>query len=275
MIIWQCDFYRISVSGNIKTPSWMLFISDTKGNKIYTADCLQTEANSSWLIEQLKIASKGHLPDKIQIFRPQIVGLFKTATETLSIKLETTRRTTGVKKNIAEAIDDSSTPINHKYLILDKPPPQPLPEFIWGDNWSFVSIPAGDIINFVQDRPIPFQDIPESLFPINLGIASNIAIPGIVVYGGKNSLSLCRWLQEQKPVALNYIPNEADLSGGLVLESGLVDRWIFNTFEDATVAKAAKNYEANKQTSKGLHFLVIQPDDSGMTYTGFWLLKDE
>ena len=275
MIIWQCDFYRISVSGDTKTPSWMLFISDVKGNKIYTADCLQTEANSSWLIEQLKIASKGHLPDKIQIFRPQIVGLFKTATETLSIKLETTRRTTGVKKIIAEAIDNSSSPINNKYLALDKPPPQPLPEFIWGDNWSFVSIAAGDIINFIQDRPIPFQDIPESLFPINLGIASTITIPGIVVYGGKNSFSLCRWLQEQKPVALNYIPNEIDLSGGLVLESGLVDRWIFNTFEDATVAKAAKNYEANKQTSKGLHFLVIQPDDSGMTYTGFWLLKDE
>ncbi|NEQ67039.1 MAG: DUF1092 family protein, partial [Symploca sp. SIO2D2] len=24
----------------------------------------------------------------------------------------------------------------------------------------------------------------------------------------------------------------------------------------------------------GLHFLLVQPDDSGMTYTGFWLLQN-
>ncbi len=276
MVIWQCDFYHIPVSQATEKPSWLLIISDPEGNEIYTAKCLQTEATSSWLIEQLRQAGKGHLPEKIQIFRPQIVGLFTIATEALSIELEATRRTRGLKQRIGQYLVDNSLSLtSNKYLALEQPPPQPLPESLWGENWSFVSIAAGEIINFVEDRPIPFQEIPESLLPINLGIASNVVVPGIVVYGGRNSFSLCRWLQEQKPVALNYIPTEIGQSGGLVLESGLVDRWIFNTFEDPSVAQAARSYEDNKQISEGLHFLLIQPDDSGMTYTGFWLLKDE
>ncbi|MDJ0745359.1 MAG: Tab2/Atab2 family RNA-binding protein [Xenococcaceae cyanobacterium MO_167.B27] len=276
MVIWQCDFYHIPVSQAKEKPSWLLFISDPDGNQIHTGKCLQAEANSSWLIEQLRQAGKGNLPEKIQIFRPQIVGLFKTATEALSIELESTRRTRTLKQKIRQYMDDNfSTLSGNKYFALDKPPPQPLPESLWGENWSFVSIAAGEITNFIEDRPIPFKEIPESLLPMNLGIASNVVVPGIVVYGGRNSFSLCRWLQEQKPVALNYIPTEIGQSGGLVLESGLVDRWIFNTFEDESVAQAAKSYEDNKQISDGLHFLLIQPDDSGMTYTGFWLLKDE
>jgi hypothetical protein len=52
-----------------------------------------------------------------------------------------------------------------------------------------------------------------------------------------------------------------------------VDRWILVTFEDAEVAQAAQVYEQRKQQSQGLHFLLVQPDDSGITYTGFWLLQ--
>ncbi len=62
---------------------------------------------------------------------------------------------------------------------------------------------------------------------------------------------------------------------GLILESGLVDRWVMATFEDAEVMDAAKTFEVRKQLAKGLHFLLVQPDDSGMTFSGFWLLKAE
>jgi len=59
-----------------------------------------------------------------------------------------------------------------------------------------------------------------------------------------------------------------------VLESGLVDRWILATFTDAEVTTAGKLYQQRKRLSHGLHFLVVQPDKSGMTYSGFWLLQD-
>jgi hypothetical protein len=74
------------------------------------------------------------------------------------------------------------------------------------------------------------------------------------------------------PVALNYVAGAPD---GLILEAGLVDRWIIATFEDPEVRTAATEYEQRKQDSQGLHFFLVQPDDSGMTYTGFWLLRNE
>ena len=47
-----------------------------------------------------------------------------------------------------------------------------------------------------------------------------------------------------------------------------------NTFEGEQAAKIAQDYERKKQQSQNLHFLLIQPDDSGMTHTGFWLLQE-
>lgn len=93
------------------------------------------------------------------------------------------------------------------------------------------------------------------------------------MYGAKKSMIIARWIEDQVPAFINYIPTEVNKSGGLILETGLVDRWIFNTFESELVAQAAVNYEHKKQAAKGLHFLLIQPDDSGMTSTAFWLLK--
>ena len=86
-------------------------------------------------------------------------------------------------------------------------------------------------------------------------------------------MQLARWIDRQTPAFINYIPTEVGKSGGFILETGLVDRWVFNTFESEQAAEIARNYEQNKQKSKGLHFLLVQPDDSGMTTTAFWLLK--
>jgi hypothetical protein len=71
---------------------------------------------------------------------------------------------------------------------------------------------------------------------------------------------------------LNYISGAPD---GLILEAGLVDRWIVATFEDPEVTTAAQAFEQRKKHCRGLHFLLVQPDDSGMTYSGFWLLQTE
>lgn len=83
-------------------------------------------------------------------------------------------------------------------------------------------------------------------------------------------MRLASWIQEAQPVSLNYIPGAPD---GLILEAGLIDRWIVATFEDLDVKASAKMYEQRHQMSKGLHFLLVQPDESGMTYSGFWLLQ--
>jgi hypothetical protein len=167
--------------------------------------------------------------------------------------------------------DPRYTPENYQPLAIDKPPPLPLPEHLWGEQWRMATVKAGDLIDTFADLPIPVKEIPEFITPIQLGLASTVAVPGIVIYGGRSSMQLARWLQEIKPVSISYIPGQPD---GLILEAGLCDRWVIATFEDKEVAAAAQNYQTRKQLIKGLHFLLVQPDDSGMTYSGFWLLQD-
>jgi hypothetical protein len=257
MLIWQVDFYRSPHT----QANWDLLVCDANGDFRYQASCPQSQANSTWLTSQFQLASSGKLPDKIQVFRPQSWNLVEIAANNLNIPIEATRRTTTLKL----WLETQQYPIN-----IEKLPPMPLPEKLWGERWQFASFLAGGIVDEFSDRLIPIMEIPEYLQPINLGIASNIPIPGVIIYGGRQSMYIARWLKQVQPVSLNYIAGAPD---GLILEAGLADRWVIATFEDAEVAIAAKNYQQRQQQSQGLHFILIQPDDSGMTYSGFWLLQ--
>ncbi|MFN6567091.1 Tab2/Atab2 family RNA-binding protein [Dendronalium sp. ChiSLP03b] len=263
MKIWQADFYRSplqEVSGQVL---WELLICDATRSFEYAATCPQSAANSSWVADQIQLAAGEKLPDLIQVFRPQSLSLIQAAGRNLGINVEPTRRTLALKQWLQE---------KQYPLALDKPPPTPLPENLWGEEWRFATLQAGELVDVFAERLIPVLSMPEFLKPINLGLASTLPIPGVVIYGGRRSLRLARWLEEARPVALNYLAGAPD---GLVLEAGLIDRWIVATFEDAEVVAAAKVYEQRKQQSQGLHFLLVQPDESGMTYSGFWLLQTE
>ncbi len=149
-------------------------------------------------------------------------------------------------------------------------PPQPLPENLWGEQWRFASLRAGDLIETIANRTIPIVEMPTALLPIHLGIASTVQIPGVVIDGGRRSMQLARWLKANDPRFLNAIAGAPD---GLILNAGDLDRWIVATFEDAEMRSAAQLFEQRKKESDRLHFLLVEPDDSGMTYTGFWLLR--
>ncbi|WP_013321617.1 Tab2/Atab2 family RNA-binding protein [Gloeothece verrucosa] len=271
MLIWQADFYKRQQMNQAGEILWELLITDSLGKIIYERQCPQSMANSDWLLVQLQQATEQFSPDVIQVFRPQSLALLTSCAEKLGLTVVATRRTWALKKVLQQRAAATKDPQD----ILDKPPPQPLPANLWGEEWRFAHVAAGDLIEFFKDRPIPLLNIPEELLPINLGLASTLPIPGMVIYGGRTSMYLARWLNQENPVAINYISTEVGKSGGLVLESGLVNRWILATFEDPEVVVAAEKYEQRKQLCRGLHFLTIQPDSSGMTYSGFWLLQEE
>jgi len=263
MRIWQADFYRRPSPDESGQVFWDLLICDASRSFQYVASCLQSEANSTWLASQLQEVTLGILPDVIQVFRPQSLSLMEMAGKTLGVRVEATRRTAALKQWLQE---------RNSPVLLDQPPPLPLPENLLGEQWRFATLTAGDIVEAFCDRPIPIVQMPDFLLPINLGLASTIPVPGVVIYGGRQSMRLARWLQEVSPVSLSYIAGAPD---GLVLSAGLVDRWILATFEDKDVVPSAQLYEQRKQQSRGLHFLLVQPDDSGMTYSGVWLLRGE
>jgi len=276
MRIWQADFYRRPLQDETGKPLWELLICDGAQTFQFSAFCSQSEANSNWLAAQLhQQAQTQNLPDLIQVFRPQSLSLIEAAAKVLGIKVEATRRTAALKLLLQKRAEEYSSMPNYtgeayRASSLEMAPPVPLPENLWGDGWRFASLPAGDIVEAFQERPIPILEMPELLLPLTLGLASTVPVPGVVIDGGRQSMRLAKWLQDAKPFALNYIAGAPD---GLILEAGLADRWVVATFEDSEVKTAAEIYQQRQQLSKGLHFLLVQPDDSGMTYTGFWLLK--
>jgi hypothetical protein len=278
MGVWQVDFYRRPLRDATGQMLWELLICDSAGCLIYDGLCPQQYANIDWLVSQLQnVAGTSGRPDVIQVFRPQSLGLVTAAGQKLGIAVEATRRTPALKQWLQARASqypqqDNYTGEAYNPIALDKPPPLPLPENLWGEQWRFATLSAGSIEEAFAERPIPILQMPELLLPINLGLASTLPVPGVVIDGGRQSMQLARWLQDSEPVALNYMAGAPD---GLVLEAGLADRWIVATFEDQEVTAAAQTYEQRKQATKGLHFLLVQPDDSGMTYSGFWLLRNE
>ncbi|MBD1856316.1 MULTISPECIES: Tab2 family RNA-binding protein [Leptolyngbya] len=151
-------------------------------------------------------------------------------------------------------------------------PPQPLPDNFWGEQWRFASLRSSDLVETISNRTIPIVDMPEALHPLNLGVASTAQIPGVVIDGGRRSMQLARWIQANDPRSMNAIAGTPD---GLILYAGELDRWILATFDDPEMRTAAQLFEQRKKESKQLHFLLVEPDDSGMTYTGFWLLRSQ
>ena len=275
MNIWQADFYYHPLKVG-KDRQWELVICEgiildnNLVKPIYTAQCSSANANASWLEQQILLAAKEKLPDLIQVFRPQALGLISVAAQKLGIEVEATRNTEALKQVLRKKFKNNP---NYNPIALEKPPPQALPENLWGDEWQIANIAAGQIIDLFGDRPIPIRSLPEEFYPFNLNLASDLFVPGVVVFGGRKSMQLARWIERQIPAFINYIPTEVGKSGGFILETGLVDRWVFNTFESEQAAEIARSYEQKKQACKGLHFLLIQPDDSGITTTAFWLLR--
>lgn len=273
MTIWQADFFRRPLRDAADHPLWELVLCDQTELKAI-AWCPQPEANSLWITNQIKQSTRD-LPDRIQVFRPQAVSLLEAACRPLGIEVEPTRHTPTLKQILqARAKDYPAMPgytgQSYDPIALDQPPPLPLPDNLWGEQWRFAAIAASELEPVFRGRAIPILSMPESHLPIRLQIASTTAIPGVVIDGGRRSMALAQWLQSVNPVALRYIPGQPD---GLILEAGLVDRWVLATFDDAGVMQAARTFGDRLISSQGVHFLLVQPDDSGRTYSGFWLLQ--
>ncbi|NJL87842.1 MAG: DUF1092 family protein [Leptolyngbyaceae cyanobacterium SM1_1_3] len=274
MTLWQADFYRRPLLSPAGQPLWELLLCDETFSFTFGATCLQAEATAQWLQDQLAIAlaKTETAPEAIAVFRPQCLSLIQTACQPLGLAVTATRYTPALQHWLRQRQQWYPTLANYSgeaydALALERPPPLPLPENLWGDRWRFAAIAVRDLDGLIQE-PMPILSLPPDL---QLGLASLTLVPGIVIDGGRQSMPLALWLQEAQPVSLNYISGSPD---GLILEAGLVDRWIMTTFEDADMATAAQTFAQRQQQSQGLHFLLVRPDDSGITYTGLWLLQD-
>lgn len=277
---WQLDFYRRPLQTEDGKPLWELLICDENMEFTYGEFCPQSEASAVWLRSQLQIAKTkaGGWPPYISIFRPQSVSLTEVACRELPPEVRPEVRPQRDTETLKQWLRSRTlwyanlpnyTREPYDAIAIDRPAPTPMPDYLMGDGWQFAAINP-DQLSRLEHEPIPVSHIPQNLSPVTLGLPSTTLIPGVIIDGGRQSLRLAQWLQSENPVMLQYIAGKPD---GLLLEAGLSDRWIMATFEDEDVAGAARTFTERKLAAKGLHFLLVRPDDSGMTYTGFWLLQ--
>ena len=81
-------------------------------------------------------------------------------------------------------------------------PPVPMPEDLWGDRWQFASLPAGELWDSLSGRLTPIQSLPPESNPLNLGLASDLFIPGVIITGGRKALTIARLYAEVFPRSL-------------------------------------------------------------------------
>ena len=151
-------------------------------------------------------------------------------------------------------------------------PPVPMPEDLWGDRWQFSSLPAGELWNALSGHLTPIQSLLQASNPLSLGLASDIFIPGVIITGGRKALTIARWVQSVLPQALTYQASPGAPSG-LLLQTNDRSRYVLATFEDQDVQRSGETFQQRQIAAQGLHFLLIQPDDSGMTHSGVWLFR--
>jgi hypothetical protein len=267
MTFWQADFYKHSVAHHQGDEIlWELVLCDLQGHILCEQSCPQSQVGSDWLIHQLEPLLSQGKPTALQVFRPQSLGLFCLAGEQLGLAIVATRQTKVLKQLLQKRYGPEA-------IELDRPPPQPLPENLWGEQWRFATLSTEALLESFCTRPIPYGSTPQDYWSLGRKLAPEVPIAGVIIYAGRQARYLCQWLAQINPVSLNYQEIEMGQSGGLMLEAGLLDRWILATFTDPEVARAAIQFEQRKAIAHHLHFLLIQPDDSGVTYTGFWLLQ--
>jgi RNA-binding protein Tab2/Atab2 len=121
------------------------------------------------------------------------------------------------------------------------------------------------------ERPIPIRKVSELALPSQQQLATTLLIPGIVIDAGRQSMQLARWIDEQHPQTIEAVNREL---GALMLTAEQnTAQWILATYQDEEVRLAAQTFEERKIQSCGIHFLLIQPDSTEVTYSGLWILR--
>lgn len=271
---WQVDFYRRPVRTDRGEVAWELVICERES--AVSVFVPQSQANSTWVAAQFRQATERFgWPERILVFRPQVVELLQAACQSMEespIVVRPTRHVPELKAHLqarSRHYPDLSGYTGQSYdpLDVEPAPPQPLPESVRGNRWQFSALTRENLEGFLE-RTIPFVggvDVSQLK-----ELPAETSIPGMTMYGGRRSLLLARWCDRAEPYALRYVPGDPD---GMVLDAGLSDRWILATFADDEVAIAARKYEGRRQTSQGWHFVLVLPDDSGATATGIWVMQ--
>ena len=280
-VIWEIDFYSRPLVDERQKKVWELLVCESPSSTQqsssdlfrYAQYCPSDKVNSVWLGEALQAAmlEAKQSPQRIRFFRRQMNNMITKACKDIGIPSAASRRSISLRQWLDERMEQfyPSQPnyqaINSASVQMFSDPPQPLPEALIGEKWTFVNLAASQFAD-MGDWQIGFGES----FPLEMfGITPEIEIPGLILYSSR-SVPMAAWLSGLEVVAVQYQPAPKST---LLLETGASESWILARLDGITQSEAAQ-FEANKRHSQGVHFIAIQSTPESEEFAGFWLLYD-
>ena len=284
-VIWELDFYSRPVLDDKNKKRWEVLICESPTNIQcelkslfqYSKFCGNTEVNSIWLKNAIQeaIAQSPAPPDRIRFFRRQMNNMIVKGSQDAGIPAYASRRTPALhqwlQKRMAEVY-----PTMPNYQAGSNPSvgyplnvPQPLPDALEGEKWTFVSLEAGSFTE-MSEWDIGFGEA----FPLELmEVSSETPIPGLLIFSSRAN-PLAAWMSGLELAFLQSMGAEGTAPPRLILETGVSEAWILANLSTDDLIKEGEQFEVAKQKAQGVHFLAVQSDPKAEAFAGFWLMKE-
>ena len=278
---WELDFYSRPIIEPDGKKRWELLIAsseDFKGKESFRWEkiCPAVEVNSIWLEQALKEALTDakrqgwESPLKIRSWRTSMKTMITKAALKVDIEVIPSRRAFSLLDWLTQREKDFY-PKQKGYMAgpIAPPPaqiinqPEPLPETIRGDAWSFALLPLKTLLE-ADEWPIEFS----GLLPIKETYDLSTPIPGLRLFSKSRALALAGWLGGLEPVRLVLEGNQ------LLLEAGQNDRWLVTDMTNEASKEARKILINSIEKAGGIQFISIQTTPEEKKFTGFWMLRD-
>ncbi len=278
---WELDFYSRPIIEADGKKRWELLIASSeyfkeKESFKWEKICPAGKVNSIWLEEALNEAiteakRQGWEPPlKLRCWRTSMKTMITKAALKVDIEVVPSRRTFSLLDWLIQREKDFY-PTQKGYMAGPIAPPQtqilnqpePLPETIRGDAWSFALLPLGTLLE-ADEWPIEFS----GLLPIKETYDLSTQIPGLRLFSKSRALALAGWLGGLEPVKLVLEGTQ------LLLEAGQDDRWLVTDMTNKASEEAQKLLINSREKAGGIQFISIQTTPEERKFTGFWMLRD-
>ncbi len=280
--IWELDFYSRPIVDENNKKLWEVLIcesptgisSPADGLFQYAEYCPNSAVNSTWLAQAIQnaIAAAGKTPDRVRFFRQSMNNMITKACGDVNLTAQPSRRTFGLSIWLKERMEQvyphqpgyqaGSNPT----IVFPTTPPQRLPDALEGQKWQFVSLPAA-AFEEMNEWSIDFG---EAFSLKNAGIAPDTEIPGLIIYSPR-AVAMAAWMSGLELAAVKF--DQATLPS-LILETGVIDRWVLTPLSNSALQAEAKQFEQTKHEAQDVHFIALQTAPKVEAFAGFWLLRD-
>ena len=279
--IWELDYYSRPILDEQNKKVWEVLICespttvDAQTEKLFRFSkyCSNSEVNSGWLKDAIEsaISTAANPPDKVRFFRQAMANMITTACKGLDLPVQLSRRTFALTAWMEDRSQDvypkqpGYQPSINPSVVFPITPPQPLPDALQGQKWTFATLPLAAFTE-MNEWSIDFGEA----FPLSLTqLELDAPVPGVIIYS-RRAAAMAAWMSGLEIAGVKY---DAAVTNRLLLETGVNDRWVLTTLDTRAVPEA-EQFEGAKARSNQVHFLAVQESPDVEAFAGFWLLQE-